>query len=267
MVSQAKVRFGKVFANMYFPSGGKYYYSGLKGVKGAFVYCYGLPAAPFIEPAFRDFLVGRGFLVIVPHYIGTYDSFGLCNFSNCVDTVLQTIRFLEKGRGRSIWHNKTIKWKVGKIILGGNSWGADVANVAAAKSRAVRKSVSVSGVYTYKNFQRGEETPGHVKRVMLEGWRNTWRVEPKAWQKFLRGEFDVNSTDYLDGLKDKDMFILHARGDPDLNWGRAKSFYAHLKLRKGKGEKFLVITNEKDHVGMGSLLQPSVLGKFVRWLE
>lgn len=234
------------------------------------VFCHGLPSHPYQHnPAKIENLIKGGFVLVFPNYIGTWASYGKMSWENCVNTVLETIGFLKRGGGTEIRNNLEVMWGVKEIIIVGNSFGGSVALVAGAKSSYVKKIISFSAPTDYKNHSKieGEEAEPIDKLYdsVIQGWRNLWRIPSKGeWERLARGNVDINPVDYIEKLKDKDVFLIHGSEDNIVSPLRSEELYK--KLESGKGNHVLTILKGEKHIGYDYLGNKYLASKILRWL-
>jgi pimeloyl-ACP methyl ester carboxylesterase len=235
----------------------------------AVILAYGLPGAPL---TYSDSAVSKlarmGFIVALPQYIGTFDSYGKCTIENSVDTMLRTIELLEKGRASELYHLAPVRWKVRSISLIGGSFGGSVALVAGAKSGHVKNIVAMSPPTDYRSIvrgaEKGEEGMDEDRVIMGRAQPFTWRFSAKTWEKAMKGDIDLNAVDYVPQLKKKRVLLLHGTKDESVSIERSKSLYESMLPSKGKK---LVTLKGRGHFGLSILHNPSVFKAVVKWLS
>lgn len=237
--------------------------------KGAIIVCYGLPGEPMLynREVISKF-VDEGFIVMCPYYIGTFDSFGICNFQNCVTTILETIDFLKKFDTSELWDLKQIKFDIKNIFLFGYSFGGSVALVAGAKSNMAIKMVVLAPPLNYRTQGRNaqEECIMDDYYRIKRGWINTWRIKSKSlWRKLHEGKLDLNAIDYIEILKNKDIFMIHGKNDEAVSFSKSVGFYEELK--KGRGNHKLELIDNVGHLGMSYLTHENIFSQIIAWLD
>lgn len=269
-VHMARVRYGKILTMIYFKGhNGQWYFDSNKPQR-FLVFLYGLPSHPFDEhtPMVKKFLK-EDFIIVCPEYIGTFSSYGECNLQNSIDTALQTIKFLKKGRGKNLWDLTEFQWRVKDITLIGGSYGGSVALVAGAKSKDIKNIVAISSPIDWKTHSRmleEKEDIYELYNIVRRGFENVWRISSKEdWDKFAKGELDMNPIDYIDSLKNKNVLIIHGAKDQVVNVKRAHELYEKLKNGKGKCKK--IILPKEKHIGLRIFEKPKIFDQFVSWLE
>lgn len=257
-MKQARVKYDKIIATMYFKD--KIY---LRKPQYFLIFLYGLLSKPLDDrsPIIKK-LVEKGFSIICPEYIGTFSSYGKCNFKNSIDTVLQTIKFLKKGKAKNLWSGDKFIWKTKEIVLIGGSYGGSIALVAAARSE-VRNIVAAAPVIDWKEHfkQKKYNLYGIIKR----GFGNVWRINKKYWKKFVEGKLNLSPIEYIRFLKDKNILLIHGKKDRVVSINKTNEFYEMLK-KGGGNHKKIVLTNE-GHVELKIFENSRILGSFLLWLK
>lgn len=258
-------RFGKIKATVWFCERLE------KGKKYRFmIFCHGLPGHPYqFNPAKIECLLKKGFVLVFPDYIGTWASYGIMSWDNCVATILQTITSLKKGKGREIRGNTKVEWDLKDIILVGSSFGGSVALVAGAKSSDIQKIISFAAPTDYRNHSKikGEdESIEGLYDVVVQEAGALWRIPNKAeWSRLVRGDADINPIDYIESLKNKDVLLVHGNKDRVVSVKRSDKLFRSLRTGKGN-HKILILKGEK-HIGYDSICQKNLMPKVLRWLD
>lgn len=257
-------RYGDIIATMWF----KYNLEKDKNYK-IMIFCHGLPSHPYQHnPAKIENLIKNGFVLMFPNYIGTWASDGIMSWENCVNTVLQTINFLNKCKGRELRNNLHIMWNVKDIILIGNSFGGSVALVSGAKSKDVKKIISIAAPTNYRDHSKIEDEEESIEKLynsVVYGWKNLWRIPNKEeWERLVSGKADINPLDYINILKDKDVFLIHGIRDKIVSSVRSEKLYE--KLKTGKGNHRLLLLENEGHLGYDSLWRKDLESKILDWL-
>ncbi len=94
--------------------------------KTCFIILPGLPSMPRTIDLIND-LTSKGFIVLQPRYIGSWESKGFFSDENCLKTVKSSIKIIQKGTLLDISYNKKIFFKINKIMIIGSSFGASLA--------------------------------------------------------------------------------------------------------------------------------------------
>jgi len=253
-ILHSKVRYGKLVTDIV--------YSDLRA-KRAIIFGYGLLSSPrrHDDPIIRKF-VQNGFVVFLPRYYGTYESDGVCTFENAVDSLLDAIKLVKKRCARDIRSNDVAKWNAEQIILSGGSFGGAAALVAGAKSRSVRKIISIAGPTDWRT-QRGTS----AYRLMWSiAYKNTWRCSKAAWKNLINGKLDLNAVDYAKVLRDKDVMFIHGSDDKIVSLRHSKILFE--KLQGGKGNHKLIVIKDVGHHGiLGFLTRPRIFKQAMRWMK
>lgn len=232
------------------------------------IMCYGWPSHPYDHnPALNQKLLQNNFVLVYPDYIGTWASKGEFNVDNSVSTILQTINFLKKGSSYEMRHNSRISWKAKDITLIGGSFGGSVALVAGAKSKEVNKIIAASPVTdwrTHNNLKWEEEDLSQTFNFIQRAYNNLWRMKEKDFKRLEKGSVDLNPADYIEILKNKNVFLIHSRDDASVSYHRSEELYK--ELIKGKGDHKLFLTNNDKHVTQQFFDLPKYYNEIKSWL-
>ncbi len=235
------------------------------------IFCYGLPSHPYQHnPAKVEKLIESGFVLIYPHYLGTWASYGTMSWENCTNTILQTIDFLKGGNGENIYDDSKVLWKVEDITLVGGSFGGAVVLVAGAKSKYIKNIIAVCAPTNLRDHSRiPEETGEPIEKLyctVKNGWENLWRIPSKEeWDKLVDGSADLNAIDYIEELKNKNVLLIH--GDLDNIVAAKRSIDLHNQLKKGNGNHKLIILKNEGHEGNYIIGREDLLPQVTDWLE
>mgnify|MGYP001594207630 CR=1 FL=1 len=235
------------------------------------VFCHGLPSHPYQHnPAKVEKFLEMGYVLVYPDYAGTWASYGTMSWEKCTGSVVDVVNLLKKGKCTELYGNKEIKWPVGDIILVGVSFGGAIALVAGAKSRDVKKIISIAGPTNWRDHSRieGEESEpiGELYYSIKRGWDNLWRIPSKnEWKRLVDGSADINPVDYIDILKDKDVFLIH--GTEDSVVSPKRSVDLNNSLKKGKGRHEIVLLDGERHLNSDVLMHNKVNRKLLKWLD
>lgn len=221
----------------------------------AIILAYGMPGTP----AHKDSLfvrraVADGFIVFVPHYIGTFESYGSFDIKNAVQTITKTATFVSRGMSENRLKGSTVNWTARTITLVGWSFGGSIALVAGAKSKEVDNIIAVSAPTDYKTHAKtySEENLDGLSKVMTLIYPNTWRIKcPEIWAEFLKGSLDLNAIDYVEQLNGKAVLLIHGLNDKTVNFRRSESLYE--KLSKDKFYKKLLLVKGAGHMDIKSI--------------
>jgi esterase/lipase len=245
-------------------------YSNLNKPQKVIILAYGLPGAP---PRYKEIfikkLVKAGFMIAIPNYIGTFDSEGLSNIENSVDTIIKTIKLIKKGKTKELYWLKDINWKTKEIILIGESFGGSVVLVAGAKSKDINKIIAIAPPTDYRTqgkLDYEEEKIMDDYMIMKRAYPFTWRFESKdTWLRFDKGELDLNPIDYINKLKSKKILIIHGLKDKVVNIERSKQLFK--KLKNNSKNKKLVILEKEGHIGLSSIKKRKIFKEIISWIS
>ncbi len=255
----ARVRFGKVFVS--------FTYADLSKPIRVIILAYGLPGSPSnTNDEFVRRFARRGFVVAIPEYIGTFDSPGKFTFKGSVDTVLETINLFKKGRAKDLFSMEELRWRVREIILVGGSFGASVVLVAGAKSKLIKKIVSLAAPTNYGEHAPDEESILDDYHIIRRAFPFTWRLtSKKLWAALEKGTSELDAVDYANILKNKNVLLIHGMKDKAVNFRNSTQLYDLIK--SGKGRKKLVLLKNEGHFGLRMLRKPKVFNQVFRFLK
>lgn len=106
------------------------------------IFLPGLPSYPG-QPSFLDAALKLRVGVVMPQYLGSYQSDGIFTPHGCIETVRRTVEFLNRKHGEELYGKTKISWDFSEIILGGTSFGGYAA-VESLKYIAFQKLFLVS---------------------------------------------------------------------------------------------------------------------------
>ena len=85
----------------------------------------GLPSYPG-QPSFLNTALRLGVGVVMPQYLGSYQSDGTFTPQGCIETVKRSVEFLKSKHAVELYGKTKISWDYDDIILGGTSFGGYV---------------------------------------------------------------------------------------------------------------------------------------------
>ena len=235
------------------------------------IFCHGLPSHPYQhDPTKVENFIDEGFVLVYPNYIGTWASYGKMSWENCTNTILKVIDFIKTGEGTELYGNSKVEWSVNEIILAGGSFGGSIALVTGAKSYDIKKIISVAAPTNWRNPSKLEEEKGEpIEKLYYSinrGWENLWRIPgKKEWNRLVNGVADINPIDYVDKLKNKDVFLIHGDRDRVVSPKRSEDLYKILK--KGKGRHRIIILKKDAHLGNDIIGDKRIANKVIKWIK
>ncbi|MBD3202904.1 prolyl oligopeptidase family serine peptidase [Candidatus Woesearchaeota archaeon] len=233
------------------------------------IFLHGLPSHPYQHnPAKLEHFFDKNIILVFPNYIGTWASEGVMSWESCVKTIIRTIDIIKKKSVKTI-DNQRLKWDLNRIILVGNSFGGSIALVAGAKSKDINFIISVAAPTNWENHSRfNDEKAEPIEELyykIKKGWTNLWRIpNMKEWQRLVKGVADINPIDYINILKNKNIFLLHGEKDHVVVSKRSKELFSLLK--KGKGHHKLKIIDE-EHIGYNAFSDKELSSELFSWLD
>jgi pimeloyl-ACP methyl ester carboxylesterase len=244
-------------------------YQGPNRPRKAVILAHGLPSSP-PKPLDHEFsgLLRSGFMIAIPQYIGTFDSYGRSNIENCVDTILDTISLIKRGRATELFGMRRIGWRATEIVLIGGSFGGSVVLVAGAKSRYASKIIAIAPPTDYrdqgKRSEYAEERISDERCIMKRVQPFTWRLSDGTWRRLENGSLDINAVDYAGRLSSKRVLLIHGKEDDAVNFNRSVDLYERIK--GGGAAKLMLIKNE-GHMNLKALDKPEVYRQVIEWIK
>jgi pimeloyl-ACP methyl ester carboxylesterase len=235
------------------------------------IVCYGLPSHPYQHnPAKLERLTDEGYVLVYPHYLGTWASDGVMSWEGCVQTVLRTISFITARHGSSAYDQQLHSWDVRSIAILGGSFGASVALVAGAKSTDLTHIIAVAGPTDWRTHSRIPEEAAEPIEELYEaicrGWSHLWRIpDATEWHRLATGTADLNPIDYIEELKTCNVLLIHGRRDPVVSVKRSEELYTLLQA--GRGHTELVILEQESHLGNDIIGDERVIEQVVSFLK
>lgn len=259
----ARFKYGKILANMHWDDN-----FDLLSPRQFIISVHGLPSHPYqLNSAPLNEYLRMGFVIILPEYIGTWGSYGINTLESCVDTILETIQFLKKGKAQNLLNGKNVAWKVKEIILLGGSFGGSVALIAGAKSKAIRKIIAVAPPTDYRthNKKYHEEDLNETWQTVKKGFENLWRLDKKYFDKLQQGKIDLNPVDYVNELKRKNVLLVHGENDKSVSIKRSIELLKLIKS-KNRNSKLIALKGE-GHLGNDVIGKSKLFKEISRWLK
>ena len=227
----------------------------------AILFCYGIPSHPFDRfPFGLESYLRRGYALAYPHYEGTFGSDGICTIENTDYSVVATAQALLAGKFYNLVPEDQFNIKRRRIILAGGSFGGSVALIAAAKSDEIKNVISVAGPIDYRgrNFSR-------LESKLKEAYGKEWNISPSALKKFLRGKADINPIDYVDKLKNKNIYLIHGKKDTAVSVDH--SIRLNEILKNGSGKHKIFVEPNIGHIGCHYIGMEHVHKLIESWIE
>jgi len=239
----------------------EFYYTPSSTNNAAIVFCYGIPSHPFDRfPFGLESYLRQGYMLVYPHYEGTFGSDGLCTIENAVDSVVMTTRALFAGGLYDLLSEKHLNIKPQRVVLAGGSFGGSVALIAAAKSDEIKDVISVAGPIDY-----GGMSFSRLASRLRKAYKKEWDINPLAWKTFSQGRADINPIDYVGKLKKKNTYLIHGEVDPVVSADH--SIRLHKRLRNNLGKHRILIEPNIGHVGCHYIGTEHVNKLVESWLE
>lgn len=234
------------------------------------IMCYGLPSHPYQHnPAKLEKFTDNDFILVYPHYKGTWASGGTMSWEGCVDTVKKVVEFIQSKSGKSAYDLKAHKWNLKDISLIGGSFGGSVALVSGAKIKDIQKIISVAGPTNWRTHSRiPEEASEPIEKLfdsISRGWKNLWRIPSKEeWDRLANGTADLNPIDYIQELKSKSIMLIHGIDDKTVSPKRSEEMYEQVK---DSGLSELLILEKQGHLGNDVVGAKDVFQKVLNFLN
>ena len=206
-------------------------------------------------------LARRGFIVLLPYYMGVCDSRGCFNFSNSVKTALRGWEFCNSKYFLNYLKDSKEKPLIRKIkwVYSANSFGAIIL-LASLKDVKVESSLLISPVVP-KWFSR--ENTASLFKFLKSGYPFTFRTENllSVYKDFSEKTI-LSKTNFLSqNQKVKKLMIIHGYKDKVVPLKDVKDFFKSLEQSINKVYYFFVPRGTHKS---NTLLNDKVLGKIKR---
>lgn len=225
------------------------------------VFCYGIPSHPFDRfPFGLESYLRQGYILVYPHYEGTFGSDGVCTLENTVSSIIATSQSMRSGNIYDLVSGERINIVTRRVILVGGSFGGSIALLAAAKSCEISTAISVAGPTDY----RGRDF-SKLKDKLKRAYKKEWNVTPSVWKALAEGRIDINPIDYADKLRQKNIYLIHGADDRIVSAEHSTKLYEMLK--NGLGKHRILIEPNVGHVGSHYIGADHVHNSVESWLE
>lgn len=147
------------------------------GMNGTVILASGLPQYIDKYHPFLKTVEELGLTLIVPRYMGTWESSGDFSLENCVKTIEETIDFAKIGKSSEMYGNTEIHWNTSNLSVLGFSFGALPTLLA---NREVDRSVLcpfVSYDFHYSKDGKGEYV-NDTFEYLQRAYPNIYRFSP-----------------------------------------------------------------------------------------
>lgn len=179
------------------------------------VYLPGLPGWPGENPTIR-LMIELGFTVIVPQYLGSYESDGHFTPKNCLRTALTAMALLKRKQVRERRFGQIVRLNCRRVVLVGSSFGSSIALLAAANAQT-DALVLFAPVFFYGLMRISgvrENLSGVLKFLQRERCRSYRISNINQWQQFFNGrEPSLDLKQRLEKFEGQRLYII--RGDRD----------------------------------------------------
>ena len=142
----------------------------------------------------------------------------------------------------------------------GGSFGGSVSLVAGAKSKDIKKIVSVSAPIDYR--ERIKLDLEQRKKTMKRGFENTWRIKnEKVWDTIVK----VSPIRYVNALKNKDVLLVHGKKDDIINYKESLTLFE--KIKSGRGRHELILPENLKHGGASIISRRNIFSKVMKFIK
>jgi pimeloyl-ACP methyl ester carboxylesterase len=256
-VSRFRFVYKGIMCDTYEPSNGP--------AKEAALLLYGFPAT-IGENAATELLRASGFLVLQPHYPGTYDSEGTFTPQSAVDMVSTIVEALSHGNVHDVKRD-SMRSVPGRISLCvGNSFGCIVALRALSYLSTLRSLLLVSPAISYGKAQVDsgfqEEGPAFIDYVRRSR-PFTYRLGDKTpWDAFYSGAFNKPNGEPPGSLRS----VLGVVGSEDSSFDievLRRNFNSIVRNYVGQYSEVQLLTVEGAGHGINDLVTASTSSKLM----
>lgn len=241
----------------------------LNNSKGILILCHGCPSHPYDHsPSLIEYLSKEeNYLLVFLHYKGTWDSKGVCNIENSVESVVNVYNYLKKGEIKDILRDEVFSLKNSNITLIGASFGGSVALVSSAKLNT-ESVIALAPVIDFrKHNDKGiEENLENTFIKIKLGWENLWRFSESDWNKLKDGSLDLNPIEYINKFENTSFLLIHGKEDKSVDYKKSVNFVEEInKTRTNKAE--ILLCENQGHFGLYGLSDLNVKKKVLEFLK
>ena len=237
--------------------------------KGILIFCHGCPSHPYDHsPSLIEFLSKEeNYLLVFLHYKGTWESKGICNLENSVESVVEVYNYLRKGMIKDILRNELIKINFTDVSLIGASFGGSVALVSAAKI-GLDSIIALAPVIDFKNhnYESTEEDLNETFLKIRSGWKNLWRISESDWNELKEGNLDLNPAEYLSKYTNTRFLLVHGKKDMSVNYKKSVDFVNKINQTK-TNKANIILCEDEGHFGLFGISNVKVKNKFLNFLK
>ncbi len=219
-----RARFGKEIVAEFLPP--------KKSSNKVLVFCNGLPTVPSNARQVKYFS-DRGYWTFHLRYKGTWESGGRFLDHSPEEDVWELIDALPNGF-TSIWDGEEFSVTPSEVVVFGSSFGGTTA-LMASRSEKVDKVVALSPVIDWT--RDAEEPMGWLKKVIEQGYGQTYQFSDSDWERLAKGEF-FQPAAVTEEFTPKKIFLAHAQDDTVVPMAPAQAFVQtvpckHVFLKNG----------------------------------
>lgn len=195
-----------------------------------------------------------GYILFIPDYKGYCHSYGKFNFKGCVDTLIESEKFLKGNLSATdLEKNSTLNFKCKDLILIGASWGGAIVPFLEKYQKSSIKYIGLlKPVTDWKSQGRTkykEENVDQTNQWIINGWANIYRsYKNSEWPKIFKGQLsEFNPLDNIHLLKDKIVFLCHGKKDHVVNWHKSERYHQKFKTTNPETKIYLKYFKNFDH--------------------
>lgn len=238
-----------------------------KSVNIGLVWLPGLPNQPLVQDMTHD-LVQEGFTVLNARYPGSWESYGRFGPSSSVKGAELGLTLLKEGKATDLRSLQTMNWNVDKVVLIGNSYGGAIAMTALATSELADGAVVFCPLLdpASQNFDpdKPEEDLSTMYPFLKRCHENTFRnLDRQEWEDFVQGKHLCNPVNYITGLVDERILLLHGKEDTSIRAYHTEDFYHQLQSEGARHVELHLV----EGVGHGKSLRMTMRETWTDWLR
>lgn len=179
------------------------------------LYVPGLPGHPRKKILGETFAT-NGFTFLEMRFPGSWESDGKFTIDNCVKSLEEAYKFIQKGTGIELRRDVRKEWLHGQIIFFGSSFGGGV--VLSSRIKDPLTFVLLAPVTKLQHLKdslftlsSGDDDLFHL---LSRGYSNVYRgLTKKDWENFLNGNTLLNPENNLNNLKNKKLLFIQGTDD------------------------------------------------------
>lgn len=217
-------------------------------------------------------IVGHGFDVFVPDYIGSGRSDGKFTPTNCIRTFTQLFEnFVDGCVGTNVYDGIKREMRYDRVIIMGRSFAGTYIPVLPRFNLDIKELAVFYPVVDSKSQGTMEEETNELfmRSFKEDGYHHIYRgvLDPRnGWWKHLENEDDLSPMDNIQHLENAKMFIGHGKKDTTVSYRKSVIYYdLLLKQFPNKDKDFLLGLYSQGNHGPSTAIPATI--DYFEWLD